>query len=142
MATTPTQVTSTSLINSGIARMTFTKDDGTLTRDAVMFLTGIYNRIGGASGNGVTGLEIGMFEDAGSSETNSMLFTAEQAIAQTPSASETSALLSNIEQAFGQAPVAVLMAQVEALEAQIAEQRDRIAALTQEIQSINQGILL
>jgi hypothetical protein len=103
---------------------TQTDDRGyeTFTRPWLIFFQQLYERVGGATGSGTTGIEASLFEDAGTGETNAALFTAEQALQQLP--------------------VQVLMQTVESLAAEVAAQRDLIAELTKEVDSIKQGTMV
>lgn len=57
---------------------------GLISREWYLFFQGVYNRIGGAEGPSTTDLSGSLFEDAGSGETNAMLFALEDEIKQSP----------------------------------------------------------
>lgn len=58
---------------------------GLISREWYLFFQGVYNRIGGADGPSTTDVSGSLFEDAGSGETNAMLFTLEDEVKQSPS---------------------------------------------------------
>lgn len=103
---------------------TMTDDRGyeTFTRPWLLFFQQLYERVGGATGSGTTGIEASLFEDAGTSEANASLFTAEQS--------------------FGQLPPDALIQMVENLVAEVAAQRDQIAELQKDLDAIRQGTLI
>jgi len=103
---------------------TQTDDRGfeTFTRPWLLFFQQVYERVGGAIGSGIPGVEASLFEDAGTSETNAALFS--------------------VEQALQQQPVQILIEAVERLAAEVAAQRDSIAELTKEVDSIKQGTMI
>lgn len=94
----------------------------TFTRPWLLFFQQIYERVGGATGASSTDLNSSLFEDAGSGETNALLFAAEQALSQQP-------------------PDA-LVAVVESLLAEVSAQRDQIAELQKDLDAIRQGTLI
>lgn len=57
---------------------------GLISREWYLFFQGIYDRIGGANGPTIPDVATSLFEDAGSGETNAMLFTVEDAVEQAP----------------------------------------------------------
>lgn len=57
---------------------------GKISREWYMFLQGVFTRIGGAEGFSTTDLSESLFEDAGSGETNAMVFDLERAAGQMP----------------------------------------------------------
>ena len=98
-------------------------DTGTITREWYLFLQGVFIRIGGSTGSSIPDVSASMFEDAGTGETNSLLFNFQQASSQNP-------------------PYPDLQQAVEALENQVAQQREQLAEFFKELQSIKQGTLL
>lgn len=95
---------------------------GMINREWYLFLQGIFNRVGGANGASSTDIVASLFEDAGSSETNAMLFELEQSVAQYP------------------VPQATLAEQI--LQAEIAELRDTVAEMKKDLDAIRQGTLI
>lgn len=95
---------------------------GLITREWYLFFQGVFDRIGGANGPSTTDLSSSLFEDAGSGETNALLFTAEQA--------------------FSQIPPMLDSAPVEILLAELAELRDQVSELRKELDAVRQGILI
>lgn len=57
---------------------------GLISREWYLFFQGIFDRVGGSTGSSTTDLSSSLFEDAGSGETNALLFAAEQALSQLP----------------------------------------------------------
>lgn len=108
------------------ARQPVTMVDGNgqevFTRPWFLFFQAVYERAGGATGESNTDLAASAFEDAGTGETNAMLFQSIQDAQQSP---------------FQQ-----IAAAVEDLLAEFQAQRDRITELEKELQSIKQGSLL
>ena len=94
----------------------------TFTRPWLLFFQQIYERVGGATGASSSDLSTSLFEDAGSGETNALLFS--------------------VEQALSQSPQSELLLVVESLASELAAQREQIAELTKELDSIKQGVLL
>ncbi len=77
----------TSSIKFPSARQPVTlSENGTevFTRPWFLFFQAVYERVGGASGPSVLDLSESLFEDAGTGETNAMLFDAQQAFEQLP----------------------------------------------------------
>ena len=96
---------------------------GTITREWYLFLQGVFIRIGGSTGASIPDVAASMFEDAGTGETNALLFNVQQAVNQNP-------------------PYPDLQQAVDALENQVAQQRDAIAEVLKELQAIKQGTLV
>jgi hypothetical protein len=92
------------------------------TRPWYLFFQQLYQRTGGAISQNNSDLEASLFEDAGVSETNASLFSAEQAA--------------------GQLPYPQLVQLIENLQAELSAQRDTIAELVKEIDSIKQGQMI
>ena len=104
-------------------RVPFTDPNtGVITREWYLFLQGIFLRVGGATGASTSDLSASLFEDAGSSETNALLFSAEQA--------------------SGQLPPGVSIQLVDQLLAELAALRDQVAELTKDLDAIRQGQML
>jgi len=95
---------------------------GTISREWYLFFQGVFNRMGGADGIGTSELEASLFEDAGSSETNAMLFT--------------------LVQDTGQTPPPHYFDAVNTMTAELSALQDRVAELVKELDSIKQGILI
>lgn len=93
------------------------------TRPWFLFFQQLYARVGGPNGASTSDNEASALEDAGSSETQQMIFTARQDAAQQP-------------------PIALLLQAVDDLTAELSAQRDQIAELTKELDSIKQGQML
>lgn len=110
---------------------------GMISREWYLFLQGVFDRIGGADSASIPDLTASLFEDAGSSETNAMLFSVEQAFGQNPAdvgllGSETLLTLPPREDN----PI------IDALLAELSGLRDQVAELVKEIESIKQGTLI
>lgn len=95
---------------------------GMISREWYLFFQGVFNRVGGADGTGTTELEASLFEDAGSSETNAMLFA--------------------LEQDTGQVPPTQYIDAVTALTTELSELQARMAELVKEIDALKQSVLL
>lgn len=95
---------------------------GMVSREWYLFFQGVFNRIGGASGASSTDIVASLFEDAGSSETNAMLF--------------------ELEQASGQHPSPEPLYVQDILLAEIAELRDTVAEMKKDLDAIRQGTLI
>ena len=91
---------------------------GMITREWYLFLQGVFTRIGGATGESTTDIVASLFEDAGSSETNAMLFELEQSVSQVPASQ-------------------VLV--MDTMQAEISELRDTVSELRKELDAIRQG---
>lgn len=91
---------------------------GTITREWYLFLQGVFLRIGGASGPSTPDLLASLFEDAGSGETNAMLFSLEQDVGQTPFPAEP-------------VPELDIAGTISALQSQVAELQARLDDLQQ-----------
>lgn len=95
---------------------------GVITREWYLFLQGLFLRVGGATGASTPDVVASLFEDAGSSETNAMLFEVQQALSVVP------------------VPPDALLPDV--LQAEVSELREIVAELRKELDSIKQGILI
>lgn len=95
---------------------------GMISREWYLFLQGVFNRVGGANGASTTDITASLFEDAGSSETNALLFTAEQAAGQNPLPADPQTL--------------------DLVLAELSAQRDQIAELIKAVQDLQQSVLL
>lgn len=93
---------------------------GMFSREWYLFFQGMFNRIGGSTGESTSDIVASLFEDAGSSETNAVLFATEQALSQYP-------------------PIAVPVS-IESLSAELSAVRDQVSELVKEIQSLRQGL--
>lgn len=92
---------------------------GMVSREWYLFFQGVFTRIGGANGASSTDIVASLFEDAGSSETNAMLF--------------------ELEQSVGQASAPLLIPTTDTLQAEISELRDTVSELKKELDAIRQG---
>lgn len=94
------------------------------TRPWFLFLQSLWQRQGGAVAPSTSDVEGSLFEDAGSSETQALLFSQGQDL--------------------GQSPLALLVVEQQStllqLQAQLDETRDKVAELTKAINDINQGV--
>ena len=113
---------------------------GMVAREWYLFFQGVFNRIGGATGESTTDIVASLFEDAGSSETNATLFATEQALSQYPAVHENTVLLDGVAQALAQLPPDTPTLTVESLSAELATVRDQVSELVKEIQSLRQGL--
>lgn len=95
---------------------------GMINREWYLFLQGVFIRVGGANGASSTDIVASLFEDAGSSETNAMLF--------------------ELEQAAGQYVTPQPLTVEQVLQAEIAELRDTVAELKKDLDAIRQGTLI
>lgn len=95
---------------------------GLITREWYLFLQGVFQRIGGADGPSTPDLSNSLFEDAGSGETNSLLFALEQDYGQ---------------QVFSEQPQVV-----EQLLAEVASLREQLAEVVGKLNDVNQSTLL
>lgn len=95
---------------------------GLISREWYLFFQAVYDRIGGATGPSTTDLSTSLFEDAGSGETNALLFELEQSVSQTPAQ-------------YDQYVADALLAEVSAL-------REQVAELSKEIEAIKQGVVI
>lgn len=91
---------------------------GMISRQWYLFFQGVFDRIGGATGESTTDIAGSLFEDAGSSETNAMLFELEQSVSQVPASQ-------------------VLL--MDTMQAEISELRDTVSELRKELDAIRQG---
>ena len=94
----------------------------TFTRPWFLFFQQIYERVGGATGASSGDQSASLFEDAGNAETNAMLFS--------------------VERSLFQQPLAALQVAVETLTAEVASQRDQIAELQKDLDSVRQGTFI
>lgn len=96
------------------------------TRPWFLFLQAVWQRQGGAIAPTTPDVEGSLFEDAGNSETQAMVFA--------------------LAQDTGQSPLAQLVIEQQstllALQTQLDETRDKLAELTKAVNDINQGVLL
>ena len=111
---------------------------GMITREWYLFLQGVFDRIGGATGASSSDLNASLFEDAGSGETNAMLFNVDQAFGQLPPA----VALPVSEQGFDQAPPDAPLPPVDILLSELAELRSQVAELRKELDAVKQGSLI
>lgn len=95
---------------------------GLISREWFLFFQGVFERIGGATGPSTTDISSSLFEDAGSGETNSLLFA--------------------LDRSLNQVPVPPAIIAVDQLLAEISEMRDTISELRKEIDALKQGTLM
>jgi hypothetical protein len=95
---------------------------GMITREWYLFLQGIFNRVGGANGESTADIIASLFEDAGSSETNAMVFEVERALSQIPSPQP--------------------LTTTDILLAEISELRATVAELKKDLDALRQGTLI
>jgi hypothetical protein len=93
-----------------------------ITREWYLFLQDIFNRVGGANGESTTDIVASLFEDAGSSETNAMVF--------------------EVERAFSQIPSPQPLTTTDILLAEISELRATVAELKKDLDALRQGTLI
>lgn len=108
---------------------------GMISREWYLFFQGVFDRIGGTSGSSSTDIVASLFEDAGSSETNAMLFELEQAVGQYP-APTTQDMFQDLSPTYQQAT------QLDNIIAELSALHDRVAELVKELDSIKQGTLI
>jgi hypothetical protein len=107
-----------------------------ISREWYLFFQGVFNRVGGADGSSTTELEASLFEDAGSSETNAMLFELDKAVGQMPAPTQSLDPQADISPSYPQ------FMQVEALQAELSQLRETVAELKKDLDSLRQGILI
>jgi len=106
-----------------------------VTREWYLFFQGMFDRVGGATGASTTDIVASLFEDAGSSETNAMLFDLEQTVGQYP-------LPFPPDQFQDIAPATQQLTQIDNITAELSALQDRVAELVKELDSIKQGTLI
>lgn len=94
---------------------------GMITREWYLFLQGVFMRVGGANGSSTPDIVASLSEDAGSSETNALIFAIEQATNQIP-------------------PDSVIP--VDPIQTEISELREIVAELKKDLEAIRQGTSL
>lgn len=98
---------------------------GLISREWFLFFQGVFERIGGATGESTTDLTGSMFEDAGIEESKAFAF--------------------GVVQDLGQAPLPVQMNQdptLSELQTSVQELRDLVAELLKEVQVLKQSPIL
>lgn len=108
---------------------------GLISREWYLFFQGVFDRIGGATGASTSDLVASLFEDAGSSETNAMLFGVEQDTRQMPP-DQQPALFIDLPPAY--APDS----QIDNITAELSALQDQVAELVKELDSLKQGTLI
>lgn len=93
---------------------------GELTRAAVLFLRGVFERVGGATGESTTDLNIAAFEDAGVEELKAGVYGFIQESSQAP-------------------PAAPAPPADDPLFPLVAALQDQVAELTKQIEALRQG---
>lgn len=109
---------------------------GIVTREWYLFLLGVFQRIGGATGPSTPDLSNSLFEDAGSGETNSVLFSLDQAVGQQPLFPELSATYED------QSPAPQAAGTVDDLRAEVAALREQLCVAETTLNDLKQSILL
>jgi hypothetical protein len=94
---------------------------GLISREWFLFFQGVYERIGGADGSSTSDLSNSLFEDAGSSETNALLFNLADETKQNP-------------------PYEAYV--VEALTTELNGLRELVSELTKEVEALKQATSL
>lgn len=107
---------------------------GMITREWYLFWQGMFDRVGGADGAGTTDLAASLFEDAGSSETNAMLFALDQSFGQVPATATAPP-----DEALDSAPQPQQVNTLDSITAELSALQDRVAELVKELDSIKQG---
>jgi len=107
-----------------------------ISREWYLFFQGVFDRIGGATGASTPDIVASLFEDAGSSETNALLFSVEQALGQTPSGT-----VPQLDTDISQIPY-LQFVQVEALQTELSELRETVAELKKALDDIRQGTMI
>lgn len=115
------------------------------TRPWFLFFQALWQRQGGAVAPSVPDIEGSLFEDAGGSETQALLFSLQQSLGQDPLFQQDIGRVAP-QQDTGQDPAFQFMVEQQstllALQAQLDETRDKVAELTKTIDDIKQGVLL
>lgn len=94
---------------------------GLITREWSRYFAGVYQRVGGANGDSTTDLAASAFDDAGTEEQELALYS--------------------LSDAIGQAPAAAAEEQRQHLETDVAQLREEVALLRQQINDIQQGYI-
>jgi hypothetical protein len=102
-----------------------------ITREWYLFLQGVFTRVGGANGASTPDIMVSLFEDAGSSETNALIFELGQSVGQNPPQ-----IMSDTFQDL--APTAQ-GTQIDNITAELSALQDRVSELVKELDSIKQG---
>jgi hypothetical protein len=108
---------------------------GLISREWFLFFQGVFERIGGAEGPSTTDVAASLFEDAGSSETNAMLFQLEYDVKQDP------ASLGAPAESLDQAPKYEAYL-IETLTTEVNELRELVAAMSKDIEGLKQSVSL
>ena len=95
---------------------------GMISREWYLFFQGVFIRVGGANGPSTEDVSGSLFEDAGSSETNALLFA--------------------LDQATNQLPTSLPLAPADVLQAEVSELREIVAELKKDLDAIRQGTLI
>lgn len=95
---------------------------GIISREWFLFFQGVFTRIGGATGTSTEDNAISAFEDAGSGETNAMLFSVEQALMQLPVSEQP------------------LPSEIDQLRTELNGLRELVAEMAKDIQALKQAI--
>lgn len=108
---------------------------GMVSREWYLFFQGVFNRVGGASGESTTDIVASLFEDAGSSETNAMVFGLEQVVGQY-------SVPTLVDAPQDISPAAQQLTQIDNITAELSTLQDRMTELVKELDSIKQGTLI
>lgn len=117
-------------------RVPFLDKSGFIRREWYLFLQGVFNRIGGTSGQGSDDLMQDMLSGGGSEETKALLFSVTDALNQTPVAVQ----LEYQDQQYP--PQLDQQATLNQLIAEVSAQRDTLAELIKTVQGIQQSTLI
>lgn len=105
---------------------------GIISREWFLFFQGVFTRIGGATGPSTEDNAISAFEDAGSGETNAMLFSVEQALMQLPVSEQP---IPMCDQVPPYAP-----SEIDQLQTELNGLRELVAEMAKDIQALKQAI--
>ena len=96
---------------------------GFISREWYLFFQGVFDRVGGATGESTTDLNTSMFEDAGIEELKAGLYRGMQDTSQTP-------------------PMLPALPADDPLYALVLALQDQVSELTKEIEALRQGSLI
>lgn len=104
---------------------------GLISREWYLFFQGVFDRIGGSTGPSTGDNFESLFEDAGNSETNAALFSAEQGLQQLPIVEPPTVDQLDRAPRYEDYTVDVLLAEISGLRDQVAELAKEVDALKQ-----------
>lgn len=105
---------------------------GVISREWFLFLQGVFERVGGATGPSTTDISVSLFEDAGTGETNATIFAVDQALSQLP--------VPGCSVALGDQTPRQEHAQLTHLQCELNGLRELVAEMAKEIQALKQAI--